>query len=179
MSVNRLASELRLVLTVDATTRLGGTRQAAVDWVGQAIGYPLVDRSAWHPLALSGSLAARQVLCLDRPRGVLALEGAGTWPEDAPPVGDPASLPAHPVLRFDTLLPGRFYVHPPAEGWPREGRLGLKFRTGLDPDRPGAQAIVQAVILAAREFYDGHRDIPRGHAIWDLLSLSRPATYGV
>ena len=63
------------------------------------------------------------------------------------------------------------YVYPPAGGWPMR-RAGSPLLVDLvrgvvvDPDH----VLYQAVIIAGREFFHGHSEIPRSHAVFALMA---------
>ena len=67
------------------------------------------------------------------------------------------------------------YVYPPAGGWPvrRAGSpllVDVVRGTSVDPD----DVLWQAIICAARLFFQGYEEIPEHHAVFALMSAAAP-----
>ena len=63
------------------------------------------------------------------------------------------------------------YIYPPASGWPvrRAGSpllVDVVMGVTVDPDH----VLFQAIIVAGREFFHGHSEIPRSHAVFALMA---------
>ena len=68
--------------------------------------------------------------------------------------------------------PAGLLVSDPAGGWPeaQESKYYLSYTEGVPEDHAHAKRIKQAVVLAAREFYNGSRELTGNHVLSTFIS---------
>ena len=145
---------------------------AAVAWVTQETGLPLVDTertfNVWFPADPHDPL----------PLGTAYLRrlvSVAYWLAANPARGQPGgTIAVRTLLRVEPGAGGVYWCWPPVAGWP----------SGRRPNTPGRITIVegletipaalaQAVIMSAREFYDAFPNVKPGHALLRLISAFR------
>lgn len=169
LSVERLRFEFE-VPDGSQDSAIGGYIRAAVDWAAQILGGPILDETKTILAPAPQAVEAPVSLSL---RFAHTLGSLRYW-ETTDKRGDaPSGLYAGSALRTSfgeseiTIWPPR-----PAFCWPEmlaEAPVIAEVSAGLDMTAPNAETIVRAVILAAREFQFGVREIGMNSAAYRLL----------
>ena len=141
--------------------------RSAVSFVAANTTVPLLDKA----------VSCQVVVASDRGYVTVPLEYVKSitrvryWLESQVYGAEPAGeiLPA--TLGRVVLQSGQGFAYPPADGWPvrRAGSpllVDVVRGVTVDPDH----VLFQAIIIAAREFFHGHSEIPRTHAVFALMA---------
>ena len=141
--------------------------RSAVAFVAANTTVPLLDKAVSYQVGVTSDRGYVTVP-LEHVRSVTRVR---YWSESqaygAEPAGEvlPANLGRVVIQREAT------YIYPPTTGWPvrRAGSPLLADVTrGVTIDED--HVLFQAIIIAAREFFHGHSEIPRSHAVFALMA---------
>ena len=141
--------------------------RSAVAFVAANTTVPLLGKAVTCQVAVTSdrgyvTVPASYIKSVTRVRYWAASQGYS-----AEPAGE--ILPA--TLGRVVLQSGQGFVYPPAGGWPvrRAGSpvlVDVVRGVTVDPDH----VLFQAVVVAGREFFQGHSEIPRSHAVYALMA---------
>ena len=147
--------------------RLPTAIRSAVAFVAANTTVPLLGKAVTCQVAVTSdrgyvTVPASYIKSVTRVRYWAASQGYS-----AEPAGE--ILPA--TLGRVVLQSGQGFVYPPAGGWPvrRAGSpvlVDVVRGVTVDPDH----VLFQAVVVAGREFFQGHSEIPRSHAVYALMA---------
>ena len=140
---------------VSEDTRVGGIINQAVSLVGRLSGLPLVDRSMEAFATLGGT--TDPVLL---PRHVKSIISVKYWESEDEVRAEPTHTVSGTLGRMQAVEHKGTLLYPPADGWPAPytGVLLVTCNVGVDLDNTN-EDIRTAVILVARQIYNGHPDV--------------------
>ena len=176
LRIDDLTPAIRLQLTADI--------EAAVQFVGEYLGYPLLDRTmmalAERPAIASNPIWVESVY-------VKAVTGILYWAPDQDLREEPAGLvpvavdmDAEPPITADDII-GRVAqsdryttaIYPPKAGWPAVlsmSKFSITYTEGLADPLPHLQGIRRAVATLTAGFYEGAADNRHRIAAMNILS---------
>ena len=143
----------------DDDTLITACIEAGVSYVIKKSNIPLIDRTV--ELEATRPAKVSDPICLWTQRFIKSVDSAVYFaPDDAFRDAPGGSIASADLGRVE-LAPLGTVVYPPADGWPAiksSSKFEFTVTAGFDIDE-NSKALRQAVILAAREFYEGHREI--------------------
>ena len=145
------------------------SREAAISWISNEIGWPLIDR--YEAVFCPTVTDTTDAITIRRPHArslaVVRYWTPGASMDDGP---DGSLMPLPRVARLPD--DGGLRVYKPVAGWPEhqaEGGVWFVVSAGLDEEHLLAGQLRQAAIAAARLFADGVREIRDMDAAHQLL----------
>ena len=140
---------------VSEDTRVGGIINQAVSLVGRISGLPLVDREKGS-FVIPNPLAVVFFPFLH----VKAVVSVKYWEDESEARTDPTHTVSDTLGRTQIVPYKGTLIYPPANGWPGayNGVLLVTCNVGVDLDNTN-EDIRTAVILVARQIYNGHPDV--------------------
>ena len=142
----------------DDDTLITACIEAGVSYVMRRANIPLIDRTVEIEATRPAKVA--DPVCLWQ-RFIKSVDSVVYFETDDAFRDAPGGSIASADLGRVELAPLGTVVYPPADGWPAiksSSKLEFTVTAGFDIDE-NSKALKQAVILAAREFYEGHREI--------------------